>query len=208
MEGTDVTRNEIARINTQTLRTADERFQQIIPKLNPPPPTTNRKRPNRTFSPGQESDPKATPLTTPTEMNGVVCLGSSTSFPDITPCSFSSCDFQSLSNGESGSCSASEDSGVRSEEKSLVSPQQDDPFEDAGTFLSASSSCSSHLEDRAGFGCVPAPQPPPSPIRNSDAYDHTLPFSSPINETCLHISFSEDELLDTSTEDSSVPQRS
>ncbi|XP_035248080.1 carboxyl-terminal PDZ ligand of neuronal nitric oxide synthase protein isoform X1 [Anguilla anguilla] len=196
-------------IDTQTLRTADERFQQIIPKLNPPPPSINRKRPNRTRSPGQESDPKPTPLTPPTETNGRASLANSGSFPDITPCSFSSCDFQSLSNGESGSCSASEDSGVRSEEKSLLSPQQDDPFEEPGAFLSTSSSCSSHLEDRAGsgFGCILAPPGPPSPVRDSEGYDHTIPFSSPVNETCLHISFSEDELLDTSAEDFGVPQR-
>ncbi|XP_036384093.1 carboxyl-terminal PDZ ligand of neuronal nitric oxide synthase protein [Megalops cyprinoides] len=203
-EGSDVLGNEVTRVDTQMLRKVDERFQQIIPKLIPPPPSTNRKRPNRTLSPGQESDSRPTPLTTPTEANGLASLGNSTSFPDITPCSFSSCDFLTLSNGESGSCSASEDSGVRSEEKSLLSPQRDDPFEDAGTLLSASSSCSSHLEDRGN----PAPLLLPSPVRNYEGYNHTLPFSSPVNETCLHISFSEDELLDTSTEDSSIPQRS
>ncbi|KAJ8339168.1 hypothetical protein SKAU_G00359540 [Synaphobranchus kaupii] len=196
----NISGNEIARIDTHTLRTADERFRQIIPKLNPPPPSMNRKRPNRTLSPGQESDPKPTSLTPPAEANGGATLANSGSFPDVTPCSFSSSDFQSLSNGESGSCSASEDSGVRSEEKSLLSPQRDDPFEDPGTFLSTSSSCSSHVEDG-----VPGP---PSPVGNSEGYDRTIPFSSPINETCLHISFSEDELLDSSTEDSGVPQRS
>ncbi|XP_061071870.1 carboxyl-terminal PDZ ligand of neuronal nitric oxide synthase protein isoform X1 [Conger conger] len=200
-ERSNIAGNEMARIDTQTLRTADERFQQIIPKLNPPPPALNRKRPNRTRSPGQENDPRPSPLplTPPAEAS----LGDSGSLADATPSSFSSCDVQSLSNGESGSCSASEDSGVRSEEKSLFSPQPDDPFEDPAAFLSASSSCSSHLEDRA------APPGPPSPVANSEeGYDHSIPFSSPVNETCLHISFSEDELLDSSVEDFSVPQRS
>lgn len=167
----------------------------------------NRKRPNRTVSPGQEPDPRTAPLTPPGEANGGASPDNSGSLPDITPGSFSSsCDFRSLSNGDSSSCSASEDSGVRSEEKSLLSAQPEDLLEDPCTFLSASSSCSSHMEDRAGFGCaLPVPDTP-SPVRTSRGYDHTGPFSSPVNETCLHISFSEDELLDASVEDFGTPQ--
>lgn len=192
------------------------RFKQIIPKLDPPPPSMNRKRASRTLSPGSEVT--AAPLTAPAQ--GEVSSSSvapsrsgSLSFPDITPCSLSSGDFHSLSNGESGSCSASEDSGVRSETKSLLSPLHDDedPFGDRGTFLTAPSSCGSPLDDR-GETVLPSAKlysdVAPIAATHLASYEHTLPFSSPINDTCLHISFSEDELPDSSQEDSSVPQRS
>lgn len=170
----------------------------------------NRKRASRTLSPGTEV--LATPPITPAEGSGVgPSRSSSLSFPDITPCSLSSADFHSLSNGESGSCSASEDSGVRSETKSLLSPLHDDDedlFADRGTFLTASSGCGSPLEDRGETAPPSYPPVPPAAGTHLDNYEHTIPFSSPLNETCLHISFSEDELLDSSPEDSSVPQRS
>ncbi|KAG9281946.1 carboxyl-terminal PDZ ligand of neuronal nitric oxide synthase protein-like isoform X1 [Astyanax mexicanus] len=157
-----------ARQNSSAL---DKRFKQIIPKLDPPPPPLNRKRSNRTFSPGSET-------------NG-------SSFPDFTSCTASPTDFFSFSNGGSVSCSVSEDSGVRSDNKSLTSPQPgDDPFEDrSSALLSTSSTCSSLPEDRPLAGTPPH-------LTTPHSYEHTLPFSSPVNETCLHISLSEDELLE------------
>ncbi|XP_072530261.1 carboxyl-terminal PDZ ligand of neuronal nitric oxide synthase protein [Salminus brasiliensis] len=149
----------------------DKRFKQIIPKLDPPPPPLNRKRSNRTFSPGSKT-------------NG-------SSFPDITSSTVSPSDFFSFSNGGSVSCSVSEDSGVRSDNKSLTSPQPgEDLFEDrSSALLSTSSTCSSLPEDRPLAGTPPD-------LATPHSYEHTLPFSSPINETCLHISLSEDELLE------------
>ncbi|XP_038827264.1 carboxyl-terminal PDZ ligand of neuronal nitric oxide synthase protein [Salvelinus namaycush] len=215
-DSSEVSSNEIVRFETRNLTALDERFKQIIPKLDPPPPSFNRKRASRTVSPGLEFNPLTMPLTTQVDGNGSVPSRSeSLSFADITPCSLSSGlsgDFHQLSNGggESGSCgSASEDSGVRSETKSHLSPLHDkeDPFGDSGTFLTASSGCGSPLEDMKGetapLSCVTT-----TPGTHADSYEHTLPFSSPINDTCLHISFSEDELLDSSPEDSSVPQQS
>ncbi|KAK6316288.1 carboxyl-terminal PDZ ligand of neuronal nitric oxide synthase protein [Coregonus clupeaformis] len=215
-DSSEVSSNEIVWFETRNLTALDERFKQIIPKLDPPPPSFNRKRASRTVSPGLEFNPLTTPLTTQVDGNGgVPSRSESLSFPDITPCSLASGlsgDFHSLSNGggESGSCgSASEDSGVRSETKSQLSPLHDeeDPFGDRGTFLTASSGCGSPLVDMRGetapLSCVTA-----TPGTHANSYEHTLPFSSPINDTCLHISFSEDELLDSSPEDSSVPQRS
>lgn len=129
---------------------------------------------------------------------------SSLSFPDVTPSSLSSADFHSLSNvdssGDSSSSSASEDSGVRSETKSLLSPLRDDdddndPFGERGTFLSASSRCQSPQEELVSHsGLTPTTTGPPA--------------SNPMNDTCLHISFSEDELLESSPEEPSVQQRS
>lgn len=189
----------------------------MIPKLDPPPPSMNRKRASRTLSPGSE----VTAVSTPGEVtanDAAPSRSSSLSFPDITPSSLSSADFHSLSNGESSngessSGSASEDSGVRSETKSLLSPLRDDDdlFGDRGTFLTASSGCDSPLEERCEAVLSSSesyPAEPPVLVSHSDTYEHPLPFSSPMNDTCLHISFSEDELLESSQEDPNVPQRS
>lgn len=165
------------------------RCKQTIPKIDPPPPSLNRKRASRTFSPGSE----VPGLFAPGEANGGSSRSSSLSFPDVTPSSLSSADFHSLGNGDSSSSSASEDSGVRSETKSLLSPLQDDdddPFGERGTFLSASSRCQSPQEEQASH--------PTTGPRASD----------PLDDTRLHISFSEDELLESSPEEPGVPQRS
>lgn len=184
----------------------------MIPKLDPPPPSMNRKRASRTLSPGSEATAASTPLEV-TANDAPASRSSSLSFPDITPGSLSSADFHSLSNGESSSCSASEDSGVRSETKSLLSAlrDDDDPFGDRGTFLTASSGCDSPLEERCEAVLSSSesyPAEPPALVSHSDTYEHPLPRSSPLNDTCLHISFSEDELLESNQEDPNVPQRS
>ncbi|XP_076140083.1 carboxyl-terminal PDZ ligand of neuronal nitric oxide synthase protein [Alosa pseudoharengus] len=215
--GTDTPREEIGQLVSRNSLSLDERFKQIIPKLDPPPQPINRKRSIRTLSPGSEADPKPsfTPLATPTPTvsngSGFPDLCCSSSFPDATSCSVSpGGDFYSLTNGDavsaslSCSCSASEDSGVRSEEKSLVSPPPptlpgEDPFEDrVSAFLSASSTCSSLPEDRVpvAFAAETVTVTPPRPA-TPHSYGHTLPFSSPLNDTCLHISLSEDELLES-----------
>ncbi|XP_067340722.1 dystrophin-like protein 1 isoform X2 [Channa argus] len=203
---------EIVPLTLTNSTNVDEKCKQIIPKLDPPPPSLNRKRASRALSPG--SDVTAAP--TPGEVTGTEggpSRSSSLSFPDITPSSLSSADFHSLSNGESSSCSASEDSGVRSETKSLLSPLRDDDdlFGDRGTFLTASSGCNSPLVERneAVLSSSESYLPePPVLTSHPEAYEHPLPFPSPVNDTCLHISFSEDELLESSQEDTHTPQRS
>ncbi|KAL4617429.1 carboxyl-terminal PDZ ligand of neuronal nitric oxide synthase protein-like isoform X2 [Arapaima gigas] len=203
-DGSEGSGSHIPTISSQTLRTVAERFQEFVPKLNPPPPAMNRKRPLRTLSPGT--------LITLSEAPTMVALRSSSSFPEMMPGLSSLLDRRSLSNGEGTSRSTSEDSGVRSEEKGLFSPQtEEDPFSDPQNDpLSTSSSCGggSSLGDGVSFGCVPAAPPPPaSPVESSESFDQTIPFCSPANETCLHISLSEDELLNTSTEDPSIPEQ-
>ncbi|XP_019937914.2 dystrophin-like protein 1 isoform X2 [Paralichthys olivaceus] len=185
----------------------DEKCKQTIPKLDPPPPSLNRKRASRTLSPGSE----VTAAPTPEEISandGAPSRSSSLSFPDITPSSLSSADFHSLSNGDSSSCSTSEDSGVRSETKSLLSPLRDDDdlFGDRGTFLTASSGCDSPLEERSEAVLSSELYPAEHHVLASH-YEQPLPFS-PADDTCLHISFSEDELLENNQEDPNVPQRS
>ncbi|XP_024918344.1 carboxyl-terminal PDZ ligand of neuronal nitric oxide synthase protein isoform X2 [Cynoglossus semilaevis] len=173
----------------------DDRCKTTIPKIDPPPPSLNRKRASRTLSPGCEVT--ATNEAAPSR-------SSSLSFPDVPPGSLSSTDFHSLSNGESSSCSTSDDSGVRSDTKSLMSPMYDDDdlFGDRGTFPTASSTCESPLEEeneafRSSLDSYPAESSTVAP-----------PFSSAGNDTCLHISFSEDELLESAQDDPHVPQRS
>ncbi|XP_042252203.1 carboxyl-terminal PDZ ligand of neuronal nitric oxide synthase protein [Thunnus thynnus] len=204
--------NEVVPFTSRNSANMDEKCNQTIPKLDPPPPSMNRKRASRTLSPGSDVTSAPTPVEVITN-DGAPSRSSSLSFPDITPSSLSSADFHSLSNGESSSCSASEDSGVRSETKSLLSPLRDDDdlFGDRGTFLTASSSCDSPPEERSEAVLSPTESYPAEPqtlTTHSDTNEHQLPFSSPMNDTCLHISFSEDELLENNQEDPNVPQRS
>ncbi|KAF1377732.1 hypothetical protein PFLUV_G00203790 [Perca fluviatilis] len=203
--------NEIAPFTLRNSANMDEKYKQMIPKLDPPP-SMNRKRASRTLSPGSEVTAVPTAREA-TANDGAASHSSSLSFPDITPSSLSSADFHSLSNGESSSCSASEDSGVRSETKSLLSPLRDDDdlFGDRGTFLTASSGCDSPVEERNEAVLSSSElyhAEPPTLASHPDTYEHPLPFSSPMNDTCLHISFSEDELLESNQEEPNVPQRS
>ncbi|KAK3509080.1 hypothetical protein QTP70_020291 [Hemibagrus guttatus] len=110
-------------------------------------------------------------------------LAFSSSFPDITPCFVTPGEF---GNDLSVSCSPSEDSGMRSD----IKPSGEDLFEDRNSaLLSTSSTCSSLPEDHPLAGTPPRPATP-------NSYEHTIPFSSPLNKTCLHISLSDDELLE------------
>ncbi|CAN9504424.1 unnamed protein product [Ophioblennius macclurei] len=203
--------SQIVPFSSRDSANMEEKCKQIIPKLDPPPPATNRKRASRTFSPGSE----VTAAPPPAEVSGndaAPSRSSSLSFPDVTPGSLSSADFHSLSNGESSSCSASEDSGVRSETKSLLSPLRDDDdlFGERGMFVTASSGCDSPPEEERGeaSSSSSSASSPPEPRPDPSDPPPPPPFSSPMNETCLHISFSEDELLENGQEDPAVPQRS
>ncbi|KAA0717159.1 PDZ ligand of neuronal nitric oxide synthase protein C-terminal [Triplophysa tibetana] len=166
----DAARNEVAKLDTRNSTALDERFKQIIPKLDPPPQLLNRKRSNRTLSTGVEAESKS-----PTVNGNIFTLS-----PVAT----------------SASCSVSEDSGVRSGDKSLISPQsREDPSDDQSSVLiSTSSTCSSLPEDHPPVDGVTPPKSA-TPV----GYEQTIPFSSPMNDTCLHISLSEDELLEDAT---------
>lgn len=168
-----------------------------IPKLDPPPPSTNRKRASRALSPGSESGCAPLPLEMSSN-DGAPSRSSSLSFPDITPSPLSSGDFHSFSNGDSSSCSASEDSGVRSETKSLFSPLCDDDnlFAERLTFVSATSGCESPQEDRRE-----------SSVSQSEMKSHLDSEPSHMNDTCLHISFSDEEILESNQDPTNVPQR-
>ncbi|XP_042580159.1 carboxyl-terminal PDZ ligand of neuronal nitric oxide synthase protein-like isoform X1 [Cyprinus carpio] len=203
--GLDAARREVAKLENRNSTALDERYKQTIPKLDPPPQPLNRKRSNRTLSPGVEAESRSSAVATPVNGNILTNVSSSSSFPDITLCSVSPGDFYSHANGNSVSCSASEDSGVRSDDKSLISPQsRDDPSDDqSSVFISTSSTCSSLPEDHPAVDGVTPPHST-TPL----GYEQTNPFSSPVNDTCLHISLSEDEFLEEGTYNVATPCRS
>ncbi|KTF88259.1 hypothetical protein cypCar_00011610 [Cyprinus carpio] len=203
--GLDAARREVAKLENRNSTALDERYKQTIPKLDPPPQPLNRKRSNRTLSPGVEAESRSSAVATPVNGNILTNVSSSSSFPDITLCSVSPGDFYSHANGNSVSCSASEDSGVRSDDKSLISPQsRDDPSDDqSSVFISTSSTCSSLPEDHPAVDGVTPPHST-TPL----GYEQTIPFSSPVNDTCLHISLSEDEFLEEGTYNVATPCRS
>ncbi|XP_021327300.2 carboxyl-terminal PDZ ligand of neuronal nitric oxide synthase protein isoform X1 [Danio rerio] len=195
----DSTQREVAKLETRNSTALDERYSQIIPKLDPPPQPLNRKRSNRTLSPGVEAEYRNSTIATAVNGNILPNVSASSSFPDITLCSVSPGDFYSHTNGTSVSCSASEDSGVRSDDKSLISPQSRDD-DQSSAFISTSSTCSSLPEDHpAADGGSP---------RQSTTPEQTIPFSSPVNDTCLHISLSEDEFLEDASYNVNTPCRS
>lgn len=198
------TLNEIVPYTSRNSTSMDEKC--TIPKLDPPPPSMNRKRASRTLSPGSEATSLPQPLEITTN-DGAPSRSSSLSFPDVTPSPLSSGEFHSFSNGESSSCSTSEDSGVRSETKSLFSPLCDDDnlFGDRVTFLTASSGCESLHEERSETILSLSE---PCPVVPSKLSSHLDCEQSSLNDTCLHISFSEDELLDSNQDVTNVPQRS
>ncbi|XP_050966766.1 carboxyl-terminal PDZ ligand of neuronal nitric oxide synthase protein [Labeo rohita] len=203
--GLDAARREVAKLETRNSTPLDERYKQTIPKLDPPPQPLNRKRSNRTLSPGVEAELRFSAVAEPVNGNVLSNVSGSSSFPDITLRSISPGDFYSHTNGNSVSCSASEDSGVRSDDKSLISPQsRDDPSDDqSSAFISTSSTCSSLPEDHPAVDGVTPPHST-TPL----GYEQTIPFSSPVNDTCLHISLSEDEFLEDGAYNVTTPCRS
>lgn len=151
------------------------RFQQFIPKLNPPPAPVSRKRSLRTLSPVNRTAPKVGGPTPSCKVPGPVALCDVTSVPHVRAGSISPCDLRSLVNAESGSCSPSEESEEQAPSAGLLPGPQSTPS-------------SSHSDLGGG-------------ARPPESSGHDVPFCSPANETCLHISLSEDELLDASAEE-------
>uniref|UniRef100_A0A8C1R0I1 Carboxyl-terminal PDZ ligand of neuronal nitric oxide synthase protein n=1 Tax=Cyprinus carpio TaxID=7962 RepID=A0A8C1R0I1_CYPCA len=194
--GLDVARREVAKLETRNSTALDERYKQTIPKLDPPPQPLNRKRSNRTLSQGVEAESRSSAVATPVNGNILTNVSGSSSFPDITLCSVSPGDFYSHTNGSSVSCSVSEDSGVRTDDKSLISPHsRDDPSDDqSSAFISTSSTCSSLPEDHPTVDGA-------TPLHSTTTlgYEQSILFPSPVNDTCLHISLSEDEFLEDGT---------
>ncbi|XP_077441470.1 carboxyl-terminal PDZ ligand of neuronal nitric oxide synthase protein isoform X2 [Vanacampus margaritifer] len=178
--------DEVLAVSSRRASGVEEKYQAPVPKLDPPPPSQIRKRASRTLSPGSIPDAAAPGRSPPSSDSPLF------TFPDATPGSLSSADFHSLSS----SCSASDDSGVRSETKSLLSPLRDDEeaFGDGGTVGTVGTPL---RNVRQG-----------SPDWAESSGERRPPASSPVNDTRLHISFSEDELLENCQEEHAIPLRS
>ncbi|CAN2389016.1 Phosphotyrosine interaction domain (PTB/PID) [Pristimantis euphronides] len=179
VEGSEVTADQ-----SEDIHGADkDKPLPFIPKLIPPPPPIARKRLLKIF-PGQLVESKSAESitrTTPTSVN-------LTSFTTITSCSITPEDispsfkdsyFPVFENGDF--------SPVK--ETTQVSSKHE-PIEDNGTFHSITSSYD-NLEDTATIVAD-------GTVHNRLA--STLPFST-ANDTCLHISFSEDDFPDIDSDD-------
>ncbi|XP_041094498.1 uncharacterized protein si:dkey-34e4.1 isoform X2 [Polyodon spathula] len=203
-EGSEVKANENAflKIDSWTYKSGNDKFQQIVPKLNPPPPPLNRKRPIRTLSPGQEAEPNATPVSIERVNGSLSHHHNTTSFTDVTAGTFTTSDFESL-DGESKA-----QPPIESQKPSLASLKEG-LFKENGTLHSSIESYSSKLADKPASlsnGIKTSPAKNVGTLETN--HNSTLPFPSASDETCLHISFSEDELLDNEADDSSLPLQS
>ncbi|CAM4569665.1 carboxyl-terminal PDZ ligand of neuronal nitric oxide synthase protein-like isoform X1 [Lepidochelys kempii] len=161
-------------------RAEDERLQQPIPKLNPPPAIL-RKRSSKT-SPSLEVEPKpenAAPTTLPSP--------SASSLTNVTTCSLASSEFESDVRTPAPGTELFPNPGARpawgkdrTGKNSHASPM--------------SGTC--HLSEEAPApGDMASKNPVRDPADMACPMDSTLLFSSAGTKTCLHISFSEDELL-------------
>ncbi|KAG9467302.1 hypothetical protein GDO78_015201, partial [Eleutherodactylus coqui] len=160
-----------------------------IPKLIPPPPLIARKRLSKIF-PGQLVESKSSEsitYTTPTSVN-------LTSFTTITSCSITPGDgspsfknsfFPVFENGDL--------SPIKETSRTSFQPEC---IEDNGTFHSITSSYD-NLEDTA---TIVADGTLCNGLTKPLNLETTLPFST-ATDTCLHISFSEDDFPDIDSDD-------
>ncbi|XP_067397858.1 carboxyl-terminal PDZ ligand of neuronal nitric oxide synthase protein-like [Emydura macquarii macquarii] len=163
----------------------NERSQQPIPKLDPPPPIL-RKRSSKS-SPSLELEPtpeNAAPATLPSP--------NASSLPSVTPCSLACSQLESEPRTPAASTALFPAQGARpawskgrTGENSHAAP--------------VPGAC--HPSEAAPAAREGASRDPGRASQNSTrSMDHTLPFSPPRTDTCLHISFSEDELLEKEVE--------
>ncbi|KAM4662117.1 carboxyl-terminal PDZ ligand of neuronal nitric oxide synthase protein-like [Discoglossus pictus] len=174
-------------------RVEDAKPMPSIPKLIPPPPIT-RKRSSKIL-PGQLIESRSAECvthTTPTSVN-------LTSFTTITSCSITPSDFESEEKSPSF-----KNSYFPCFENTELSPIKEmarlsfnqETIEENGFFHSMTSSYD-NLEETP---TILADASICNGLVKQLGNDNTLPFS-PANDTCLHISFSEDEFPDCGPED-------
>ncbi|XP_072286210.1 carboxyl-terminal PDZ ligand of neuronal nitric oxide synthase protein-like [Pyxicephalus adspersus] len=177
VEGSEVT--EISAFQTE-----EDKLLHSIPKLIPPPPIS-RKRSSKILSwPINESTEN---VTVPTSLN-------LTSFTTITSCSITPAELEEISPTFKNSYFPGFENSDLSPVKSR--PVHQNSIEENRTFHSIASSYD-NLEDTPTI--VPE-TPPCNGLVEPLNVETTLPFSS-ANDTCLHISFSEDEFPDMSMDD-------
>ncbi|XP_067868508.1 uncharacterized protein si:dkey-34e4.1 isoform X2 [Heterodontus francisci] len=211
IEGSEVNENttvweEMAasfKLEDLSLETKTERFNQIIPRLNPPPPVM-RKRSTKSLLIATDSTLQCIEQEV---TNSLLQSSHASSFTDVSSCTFAPSDFESEA-GQSAEVTTARLSSVvpLSAAKPLCFTFSKGLSEKNRTVNTASGSC----KNQAGTTLPLVDFPLHSPTNDCDGLDHAKnspPFSPPGNETCLHISFSEDELLDNDSEDSREHQR-
>ncbi|XP_050782791.1 carboxyl-terminal PDZ ligand of neuronal nitric oxide synthase protein-like [Gopherus flavomarginatus] len=167
-------------------RAEDERSQQPIPKLNPPPPIL-RKRSSKT-SPSLEVESKpesAAPTTLPSP--------NASSLTSVTTCSLASSEFESDARTPAPGTEPVPNQGAR--------PTWGKDRTGENGHASPMSGTSRPLEGAPAPGEIASKNPARDAAGTACTMDSTLPFSSAGTETCLHISFSEDELLENEVDE-------
>lgn len=174
VEGSEVTADQ----------SVEDKLLQSIPKLIPPPPIS-RKRSSKILS--GSTNESTENVTTPTSLN-------LTSFTTITSCSITPIEMEEISPTFKNSYFP----GFENSELSPIKgrPLHQESIEENKTFHSITSSYD-NLEDTPTI--VPD-TPPCNGLVMPLIVESTLPFSS-ANDTCLHISFSEDEFPDMGVDD-------
>uniref|UniRef100_A0A8C5R7W9 Carboxyl-terminal PDZ ligand of neuronal nitric oxide synthase protein n=1 Tax=Leptobrachium leishanense TaxID=445787 RepID=A0A8C5R7W9_9ANUR len=177
----------------------DTKVVPSFPKLIPPPPIM-KKRSTKTL-PGQVTESRSTESmtrTTPTSVN-------LTSFTTITSCSITPSEFELEETTESFKNSyfpCFENTELSPIKETCRLSFQQESVEENGTYHSITSSYD-NLEDTPTV--IPEVQVCNGLVKQL-GIDSTLPFSS-ANDTCLHISFSEDDFPDIDSDDHLGPPK-
>ncbi|XP_078082553.1 carboxyl-terminal PDZ ligand of neuronal nitric oxide synthase protein [Mustelus asterias] len=185
------------------LEAKTERFNQAIPRLNPPPPIM-RKRSTRSLLIATET---TSPSIEQVVMNSLLQSSHASSFTDVSSCTFAASVFEA-------------DAGLSTEVRMTGPSPADFHFaaKPSTSILDEESSEKNRTVNTTPGSCGNQPWTT-TPLANfplhgqggnCDVGDNAMgtpPFSPPVNETCLHISFSEDELLYNDAEDSREHQR-
>ncbi|XP_075041788.1 carboxyl-terminal PDZ ligand of neuronal nitric oxide synthase protein-like isoform X2 [Mixophyes fleayi] len=193
VEGSEVTDVLKEKTGEEIPRGHCDKLLHSIPKLVPPPPII-RKRSSKIL-PGQITESRSTESvthTTPASVNV-------TSFTTITSCSITPAEFDS--EGTSPSFKNSYFPGFENGDLSPIKEMSRTSFhhesiEENGTFHSITSSYD-NLEDTA---TIVQEMPACNGLVKTLSIENTLPFST-ANDTCLHISFSEDDFPDMDSDE-------
>ncbi|XP_041048728.1 carboxyl-terminal PDZ ligand of neuronal nitric oxide synthase protein isoform X1 [Carcharodon carcharias] len=209
IEGSEVNekaRGEIAtefKLEGLNLEAKTERFNQTIPRLNPPPPVM-RKRSTRSLLIATET---TSPCIEQVVMNSLLQSSYASRFTDVSSCTFAPSDFEpeaGLSAEMRRTGFSPADLHFAAKPPALILGKGSS--EKNRTVNATSGSC----ENQAWTTMPLVDFQLCSRDSDCDGLDYAIsnsPFSPPANETCLHISFSEDELLYHDAEDPREHQR-
>ncbi|XP_072344638.1 carboxyl-terminal PDZ ligand of neuronal nitric oxide synthase protein isoform X1 [Scyliorhinus torazame] len=180
-----------------------ERINQTIPRLNPPP-SIMRKRSTKSLLIATET---TSPGIEQVVMSSLLQSSHASSFTDVSSCTFAASVFEAEAGLSEkvrmgGFSPAADNFAAKPPSSVLVKGSS----EESSTVNTTPSSCRNQA-----WTMEPLVD---SPLHSQDSrcnvVDYAIntpPFSPPVNETCLHISFSEDELWCNDAEDSREHQK-